>query len=483
MDTNGASSTCQTQPVASETAVDQPADPSLSSESSSKGQRAEEVTFLRVLLQLEQYVRGAQTLKELHFILANETRRLVMFRQAVVISFWPHTRKSSRIEAVSSLSTLDSNSPFIQWLESLTSTLWKAGGLSDVRTLSESDCPRKVRAQWKQFGFPHVVWVPFLGDANRVLGGLWLAREVPWQEGEKGLLRRFAKTVAHAWWALLASRPPFTKWMWKRRWTWGLLLLAGLAMAMPVHLSVLAPAELIPKDPVIVTAPLEGVIAEVLVQPNTPVKAGDLLIRYEDTVWRNQFDIAEHELAVGLQEYRTVAQEAFVDEETGAQMPVRASAVHLKEVERDYAWERLQEVEVVTPSDGIAVFADRSTLIGKPVAVGERIMEVANPQVYEIQIDVPVEDAIVLKRDAAVEIFFHAQPLKPVQAVISHVSYYAEVLPSKILAYRVKAELSQPSEVLRIGWQGTAKITGQEVSLFFYLFRRPISFLRQTVGL
>ena len=34
----------------------------------------------------------------------------------------------------------------------------------------------------------------------------------------------------------------------------------------------------------------------------------------------------------------------------------------------------------------------------------------------------------------------------------------------------------------RIGLRGTARIEGDEVPLFLYLFRRPIAVLRQAVG-
>ena len=52
-----------------------------------------------------------------------------------------------------------------------------------------------------------------------------------------------------------------------------------------------------------------------------------------------------------------------------------------------------------------------------------------------------------------------------------------------MLAYRVEASIVEPEIDVRIGLQGSAKIYGSKVSLFFYLFRRPISALRQFTGL
>jgi len=99
-----------------------------------------------------------------------------------------------------------------------------------------------------------------------------------------------------------------------------------------------------------------------------------------------------------------------------------------------------------------------------------------------LKIDLPVEDAIVLREGAEVEVFLHANPLRAIPARLTHASYHAEVLPTNEFAYRVKAEVAEPSEAIRIGWQGTAKIYGDRVSLFFYLFRRPLSVFRQTIG-
>jgi len=39
------------------------------------------------------------------------------------------------------------------------------------------------------------------------------------------------------------------------------------------------------------------------------------------------------------------------------------------------------------------------------------------------------------------------------------------------------------SSEFRIGWQGSAKIYGERVTLFTYLFRRPISAIRPWIGL
>ncbi len=438
--------------------------------------------LLVALLQLESQARGAQSVKELCFLLANETRRLVSFRQACVFSIGMHLRTACQVEVVSSVAVVDRKSPMVQWIEAVVASLWDNQALQAPCHLNVEQCPKHLQTDWRRFAFPHVLWCPIIWANQQVIGGMWLARERPWQEGEIQLIRRFAETVGHAWNALGKTKTSVKNWTVSKRWLWlGLALFVGV-MFVPVHLSTLAPVEVVARDSIVVTAPLDGVIADIVVQPNTVVKKGDTLFRYEDTKFRNDYEVAEKNLAVGFMEYRKMTQGAFFDDETGAGMPVQASEVRLKEAERDYAWEVLQQVDVKASREGVVLFGDKSDWVGKPVVIGERIMEVANPQEYELKIDLPVDDAIVLREGAEVEVFLNADPLTAIPAILTHASYHAEVLPTNELAYRVKAEVTEPPESMRIGWQGTAKIYGDRVSLFFYLFRRPLSVFRQTIG-
>jgi hypothetical protein len=448
---------------------------------SGKGAEADPQLLL-ALLQLEGQARSTQTVKELCFLLANDTRRLIGFRQACVLSIAKHLGAACQVEVVSSVAVVDRKAPMVQWIEEVVASLWESQALQTLCHLDVGQCPKHLQADWRRFAFPHVLWFPIIWGNQQAMGGIWLAREHPWQEGEIQVVRRFTETVAHAWNALGKKKTSVKHWTVSKRWLWvGLALLIGV-MCVPVRLSTLAPVEVVARDPAVVTAPLDGVIAEILVDPNTAVQEGETIFRYEDTTFRNDYEVAEKNLAVGFMEYRKVTQGAFLDDEIGASMPVQASEVRLKEAERDYAWEVLQHVEVKAPRKGIVLFADKSDWVGKPVVIGERIMEVANPREYELKIDLPVEDAIVLREGAEVEVFLNADPLKAIPATLTHASYHAEVLPTNEFAYRVRAEVTQSPETIRIGWQGTAKVYGDRVSLFFYLFRRPLSVFRQTLG-
>ncbi len=181
------------------------------------------------------------------------------------------------------------------------------------------------------------------------------------------------------------------------------------------------------KDPVVVSAPIDGVIADVLVHPNQTVQAGTALFRYEDTTLRNQFLVAEKQLTVARAEHSQSIQAGFGDPQRKAEVPLKEAEVDLRQTELQYAKEMLDQVEVIAPQAGLLLYSDKSDWIGRPVTVGERIMEIADPKQIELRIDLPVADAIVLKEGAEALIFLNALALESFPATVVHASYHAEV--------------------------------------------------------
>ena len=437
---------------------------------------------LSVLLQLEGMVRAAQTQQELQFFFVNETRRLVPYRQAMFLTPPTSSAQSYQALAASSVPVVDRTVPLMQWTERLIQNLRKASSGQDICHITEAECPAELRTDWKEFTPGYGLWCPLKHPGGQIIGGLWLTQNHPWADHETTVLQRLSEAYAHAWRAVGSSN--------SRRWRWGLsrttmwiLAVAMLgALAIPVPMSTLAPAKIVAKDSLIVSAPIDGVIAEILVLPNTVVSEGQVLFKYEDTTFRSEYEVAERSLDVAMAQYRRAAQGSFGDAEQKADVPLLKAEVELRETERNYAHERLTKVEVKAEQAGLLLYTDKSDWIGKPVVVGQRIMELANPQQLEVRIDLPVEDAIVLREGASATLFLNANPFSSVPATISHASYHAEVLPNNTLAYRVTAQLEQGSSEFRIGWQGSAKIYGEQVMLFTYLFRRPISAIRPWIG-
>jgi hypothetical protein len=86
-----------------------------------------------------------------------------------------------------------------------------------------------------------------------------------------------------------------------------------------------------------------------------------------------------------------------------------------------------------------------------------------------------------LEPGAPVDLLLHVDPLSPLEAKIERASYEATPAADGTLAYIVHAQLA-PGALPRIGLRGTAKIYAGRVTLGYYLMRKPLAYVRRTLG-
>ena len=430
-----------------------------------------EQVFAR-FLDLERLTRAARTPSQLAYSLVNDGQALFGFRHAALLI-------AGKVQAVTGVSTVEPNAPFVAFVEQAVAQLFKADLLKQARVIPANLLSESIQADWQTLSATHVFWLPLIDHEGEVFGGLWLARDLPWNPSEQVLLSQLGDTYSHAWLALQPRKP------WRLRWTRkrqvALLVLLLLALLIPVRQSVLAPAEVVPLGGRVVAAPLDGVITEFLVKPNQTVKTGELLLRFESTTLKAQADVAERALGVAEAELKANSQRSFADAESSSKIDLLAARVEQKRAERDYARELLKRSEVRAERDGIAVFADAERWTGKPVQTGERLMEIADPNQAELRIELAVGDAIALAPGAQVALFLDSDPLHRHLATLERSAYEAQPTAAGQLAYRLDANFVEAPP--RIGLRGTAKIFGDRAPLALYLLRRPLAGLRQSVGL
>ncbi|MDC8448274.1 MAG: HlyD family efflux transporter periplasmic adaptor subunit [Nitrospira sp.] len=437
---------------------------------------------LAALTHLEGQIRAAKTIQELQFLSVNETRRLIPYDQAFLLGSPGQATDAYCVLNASSVAVVDRDAPMIVWLEQAVQVLRRAENISEQPTpVTEELLPDSLRSGWREFVKGHVFWCPLQHPDETVLGAWWFERDFAWQENDVAIVHRLAGSYAYAWKALSKKEQGWSRKIKKPAW-WFLPIVALGALCLPIRISAVAPVKVMAKDPVVVSAPMDGVIADVLVPPNQMVQPGASLFRYEDINLRNQFRVAEKQLAVAHAEHSQAVQAGFSNPQRKADVPLKEVEADLRQTELDYAKEMLDQVEVRASKPGLLLYSDKSDWVGRPVTVGERIMEIADPKQMELRIDLPVADAIVLKEGADAVVFLNALPLESFAAIVIHTSYHAEVLPGDILAYRVTARLAQPDPRVRIGWQGTAKVYGEQGPLGYLLLRRPLTAIRQWVG-
>lgn len=254
-------------------------------------------------------------------------------------------------------------------------------------------------------------------------------------------------------------------------------------MLIPIRQSVLAPAEVTAKNPFAVRAPLSGVVEEIVVKPNAPVKAGDLLVRMDSRDLRGQLEAARQTLSVAEAEYRQGQQQAFFDERSKMALGVLKRRRDQAEADAAFLAGELERTEIRADRSGVAVFSDPQEWLGRPVAVGERILMVADPRAVELEADIPVGDAVALEKGAEVKFFLNASPTSPLEAELTRVAYRASATADGTLAYKARAEfVPTDGDAPQLGLKGTAKFYGEETFLGLYLLRRPLATLRLWLG-
>jgi hypothetical protein len=203
----------------------------------------------------------------------------------------------------------------------------------------------------------------------------------------------------------------------------------------------------------------------------------------DDTAIRNRLVVAERALDIARADLQRATYKSFSDDASRMELQVLDARVREKAAETAYLSELLGKLKLTAPQGGIAVFADPEEWRGKPVQVGERVMMIADPSFVDVTIHVAPEDVVELEVGAEVTVFLHVNPLSSLSARITRASYEALPTPEGKLAYWVRAELLPGHEVPRIGLRGTAKVRAGQVSLAFYLLRKPLAFLRRTLGI
>jgi len=434
---------------------------------------------LTALLQLEQRARRAAR-DELGFVMVNETASAIPYQQAVLWQW--DGRGAGRVAAVSGVAVPDTRGPYLTWLARVLTAVAHDGAAGAIHPFTATDLPEALRAGWEEWLPAHALWVPLTGLHGDLPGALLLVRAEPWSDADRHVLTYLAEAYAHAWVLAQVRRPRVP---WARRWSRGRIGAAAAVLglvalgALPVRQSVLAPAEVVPRAPVLVRAPIDGVIDRFHVESNQEVRAGQPLLSLDATALTTRLKVAQKTQEVAQAEYLQAAQQAVFDPRAKARLALLQGRIEQQTAEVDYLRGLLERIEVAAPAAGIAVFADAGDWIGKPVTLGERILMLADPRAVELDIRLPVGDAVALEAGAEVAFFRNVAPDRPVRARVTSIAYRAEPTLAGGLAYRLEAAFDADQAPLRIGLEGTAKIYGETAPLAWSLLRRPLARLLQ----
>lgn len=430
---------------------------------------------------LRDHAIDAETLNALAFVMANELYPLLAFRQALVFEC---RGDAWTMRCVSGLATPTEDSPYLVWLGP--AMRWLSTQVADARPTwvarDAVSAPPRIDEGWREWWPAGAYAVPMQARDGSRLGMLVFLLEAPPPAPLPDVLHGLWRTFAYCWETLSGKRRRGRRFS-RRQWSIVAALLAVL-MLVPVRQTALAPAEIVSREAEVVSAPIDGVVARMLVRPNQPVTAGMPLFALDETTLRSRATVLSREVDVADAELAAATQQAFDSPQSKSQLTLLQGRAQQRRAELEEVTAQLQRTRALAPRAGVAVYADPNDWIGRPVTTGERVLQVADPSRPGVLVQLPVADAISLEPGARITLYLSAYPLSPLHGHIIETSYEARPSDDSVVSYRLLASIDDiplPAHA-RLGLHGTAKLYGQRVVLGYYLLRRPLAALRAWTG-
>ena len=432
------------------------------------------------LIGLEKKSREARTQDELNFVVVNETRQIIDFVNSYLLLKTPTDKY--HVKAVSDLATVDRTAPLVTFVENIINDQ-TSSNLKEIQNLEVDKISRSLKIKKPKNIPDNILLIPIFSPQRGLQGFLITTRNEKFNDNEVELARHLSLTYGHAYNTFLTdfSIKDFLKKNFTGKRSWIIILSIIFILIIPIKITSTAPVEVVPKNPRLITAPFDGVVKNIIVNNNDKINSGDLLIQIEDTDLKNSFNLAKQSLQVAEKELLRSRQFSFSNNEEKARLAELMAQVDLKKAEVESTSERLKNSKIYADKDGIAIVDQKNNWQGRPVSVGEKIITIANPEKVEFLIWLPVKDSLIIKENTDVKVFLDINPIKPLKGKLKRASYQSSLSPEEVLSYQISASF-EGEEIPRIGLRGTAKIYGSRVTLFYYLFRKPITFVRQLIG-
>lgn len=444
--------------------------------------KTDPLKLLSTLLEVESVARKAGSARELHVAIANETARLIPHQQAIVL----RAPLSGHLQAVSAsdVTEIDRNAPYIVWAEQFARKAHSALPPDKVvAVFTPPTDPAEPEARtWALHAAPFAMGIRL--DHSRGKGLLLLFRDTSFSEPEVAIAERLAEAYAHELARHVSTLDALRDRMQRdrRRLSWIALAILG-CLLFPVRMTTTAPSEVVPANPAPVTAPFEGVVADVKVQPFDTVKEGDEVARLDDTVLSGELAMSLRTLEVARAEHLKTFQESFSCDECKVRLQVLQAVVQEKEVEAANYQAMLEKAVLRAPHSGTAVFKDRQEWLGKPVRTGEKIMVIAPHDQLLVRVYVPIEEVARYQPGQKARTILNHRPLSALSGTVARVAYNSIQSPDGYPAYSIDVVIQDAPDDLQPGYRGSTKIYGSRAPLAYFVLRQPVRWLRQYAGI
>lgn len=329
-------------------------------------------------------------------------------------------------------------------------------------------------------GLSRAVWLPLPDTGQGICFERWGGAD--FTDGEIDALRALCAGYALTWRAFGGRgfrRSP------RRRlagWLIFFVLLAAALYGIRVPLRVMAGCEVTARSPVLIAAPMDGVIEEVTVRPGQEVGKGDVLALYNPRLMEEELRLARRRVAVVEAELASARARGFSEQRYRSEVSLLEARLEQEQARLEGAETRMAMLRVVAPEAGVVQMDDARAWRGKPVATGQAVMWLVNARDSRVSLWLPQDDRIEFDPARPVYVYLQALGGEPLRARLTHVSTFAQLSPEGVYAFPAEADWLDEGEPPPLGLRGTASLTGGEARLGYWLFRRPLAAIRLWLG-
>lgn len=220
------------------------------------------------------------------------------------------------------------------------------------------------------------------------------------------------------------------------------------------------------------TAPFQARLDNVHVHAGDEVTVGQLLAEFETRDLRLEFESLAAELTAREVDVRTALQDNDVEKAALYQAQADVLRTQALAVEN-----RLRRARVVSPVDGQIILCDSRELTGQVLAQGDPVLQLAPHGGLVLKLHVPDAIATNVEPGQTGTFASAARPDTPVQFRIRQMNSAAEVVDGTNV-FVAEAEITTPSDWLKVGMQGTVRIDSATRPVWWVTTHSAIAWLR-----
>ncbi len=286
-----------------------------------------------------------------------------------------------------------------------------------------------------------VIWIDSRTD---------LTERLPWLQATCETIRVVLWSRPRTSWSSLASKLAKNAWMT----TITTAIVMTMLAVWPVHYRIPCTAVVETSEQRLVSTPFEAGLLEAAVKPGDMVSTGDVLVVLDGRPLR-----LEREAVAA--ERQQAAKEQDVALASGRVADAQQSGLKKQQLQRRYdlLTDRLNQLEVTSPIDGVVVSGDLEKHVGSVLERGQALIEVAPMDRMVIEVEIPEHEIGYVHEGADARIKIDAIGGKSINSSIENLRPAAELRENQNVFVGL-IEMNNPDGQLRPGMRGEATTYG-----------------------